>query len=80
MEGECHFLEGNHRTRKKVGWVRKTLEEIGIDGGRVQMFNLSSAMAPEFARIATEMTVTVNALGPLASSGKTGGPARQRAE
>ena len=27
--------------------VRKTLEEIGIDGSRVQMFNLSSAMAPD---------------------------------
>lgn len=40
-------------------YVRKILEEIGIDGSRVQMFNLSSAMAPEFARIANEMTETV---------------------
>ena len=45
--------------------VRKTLEEIGIEGSRVQMFNLSSAMAPEFARIAREMTDTVKSLGPL---------------
>jgi hypothetical protein len=30
------------------------------------MFNLSSAMAPEFARIAGEMTETVETLGPLA--------------
>ena len=42
------------------------MEEIGIDGSRVQMFNLSSAMAPEFARIAREMTETVTELGPLA--------------
>lgn len=66
MDGECHFLEGNKRTRKKVDLMRKTLEEIGIDGSRVRMFNLSSAMAPEFARIAREMTETVAALGPLA--------------
>jgi F420-non-reducing hydrogenase iron-sulfur subunit len=46
--------------------MRKTLEEIGIDGSRVQMFNLSSAMAPEFARVAREMTARVSALGPLA--------------
>ena len=45
--------------------VRKTLEEIGIDGSRVQMFNISSAMAHEFARIAREMTETVKKLGPL---------------
>ena len=79
MEGECHFLEGNHRTRKKVEWVRKTLEQIGIAGDRVRMFNLSSAMAPEFARIATEMTATVNALGPLAAGGRTAGSTGQRA-
>ena len=48
-------------------FVSKTLEEIGIDGSRVQMFNLSSAMAPEFARIARDMTATVKTLGPLDS-------------
>lgn len=68
MDGECHFLEGNRRTRKKVDLVRKTLEEIGIDGSRVRMVNLSSAMAPEFARIAREMTEHVAALEPLAGS------------
>ena len=66
MDGECHFLEGNRRTRKKVDLVRKTLEEIGVDGSRVQMFNLSSAMAPEFAKVAKEMTETVKSLGPIA--------------
>jgi F420-non-reducing hydrogenase iron-sulfur subunit len=65
MDGECHFLEGNRRTRKKVDLMKKTLEEIGIDGSRVQMFNLSSAMAPEFSRVAREMTDTVAALGPM---------------
>ncbi|BBO72335.1 hypothetical protein DSCA_62650 [Desulfosarcina alkanivorans] len=45
--------------------MRKTLEDVGIDGSRVQMFNLSSAMAPEFARIARRMTDTVAALGPM---------------
>ena len=45
--------------------MRKTLEEIGIEGARVRMVNLSSAMAPEFARIARKMTDTVSELGPL---------------
>ena len=45
--------------------VKKTLEEIGIDGSRVQMFNLSSARAPEFARIACEMTETVKSMRKL---------------
>jgi F420-non-reducing hydrogenase iron-sulfur subunit len=44
--------------------VRKTLSLLGIDPDRVQMFNLSSAMGPRFAEIATQMTADVRRLGP----------------
>ena len=64
LEGECHFLKGNLRARKKVNYVKKTLEEIGIEPGRVEMFNLSSAMGPRFAEIASEMTQRIKNLGP----------------
>lgn len=64
LEGECHFLTGNLKTKKKVTFVRQTLEEIGIEPERVQMFNLSSAMGPRFAEIATEMTAKISKLGP----------------
>jgi F420-non-reducing hydrogenase iron-sulfur subunit len=40
------------------------LEQIGLGGERVQMFNLSSAMGARFAEIAAEMTQNVKALGP----------------
>lgn len=64
LEGECHFLEGNLKAKKKVAAVQKSLAEIGIEPERVQMFNLSSAMGPRFAEIATEMTGIVRRLGP----------------
>ena len=64
LEGECHFLEGNLKTKKKVTAVQKALAEIGIEPERVRMFNLSSAMGPRFAEIATEMTEAIRALGP----------------
>ncbi len=64
LEGECHFLTGNLKTRRKVEYVQKTLAEIGIDPGRVEMFNLSSAMGPRFAEIAREMTERTRELGP----------------
>ena len=64
MEGECHFMEGNLRARKRVNYVKKVMEEIGIEPQRVAMFNLSSAMGPRFAEIAAEMTQRVKALGP----------------
>lgn len=46
LEGECHFLNGNIKTRKKVEYVKKVLKEIGFEPERVEMFNLSSAMGP----------------------------------
>lgn len=64
MEGECHFMEGNLRARKRVTYVKKVLTEIGIEPERVEMFNLSSAMGPRFAEIASEMTQRIQELGP----------------
>jgi F420-non-reducing hydrogenase iron-sulfur subunit len=39
---------------------------IGIEGERIRMFNLSSAMGPQFAQYATEMTEQIRSLGPSA--------------
>ena len=64
LEGECHYLTGNIKTRKKVNYVKKVLQEIGIEPERVEMFNLSSAMGLKFAEIAREMNEKIEALGP----------------
>jgi len=39
------------------------LRSVGLEPERVRMFNLSSAMAGQFAAAATEMTEIVAALG-----------------
>ncbi len=64
LEGECHYISGNIKTRKKVNYVKKTLEEIGIEPERIEMFNLSSAQGARFSEIAAEMTEQVRKLGP----------------
>jgi coenzyme F420-reducing hydrogenase delta subunit len=64
LEGSCHYNEGNIRARQRVGHVRRLLEEIGIEGDRVRMYNLSSGEAPTFAAYAKEMTDHIRGLGP----------------
>lgn len=64
LEGECHYLRGNIRARKRVDRLKELLEECGIGGERVAMYNLSSAQGQRFAEIAREMTEKVRALGP----------------
>lgn len=64
MEGDCHFLKGNIRARKRVEYVKKILDELGIGGERLEMYNLSGSMGPRFAEIAQEMTERIRKLGP----------------
>lgn len=64
MEGECHFLTGNLKARKRVEYVKQVLKELGIEPERVEMFNLSAGEGPRFAEIAREMVERVKALGP----------------
>ena len=64
LEGECHFLRGNLRARKRVQYVKTLLEEVGLGAGRVEIYNMSSAQGQRFAEVAREMTEKIRALGP----------------
>jgi coenzyme F420-reducing hydrogenase delta subunit len=64
LEGTCHYKEGNYRARERVNHVRMLLDEIGLEGDRVRMYNLSSGEGPTFAAFAKEMTDHIRQLGP----------------
>jgi len=74
LEGACHYNEGNIRARERVEHVRLLLAEIGMEGDRVRMYNLSSGEAPTFAAYAREMTEHIRSLGPNPLNKKKGGP------
>jgi hypothetical protein len=40
------------------------LEEIGLEGQRLQMINISAAMAGQFAFAAAELTAEIERIGP----------------
>ena len=69
-EGDCHFLLGNIRAKKRVGYVKSILKDLGINPGRVEMYNMSAADGPRFVDVAREFTERIKALGP--SPVKTG--------
>ena len=64
LEGQCHFLEGNLWARRRIAHARTLLTEVGVDPERVDMFNMSSAMGPEFAQTARDFTERIRRLGP----------------
>lgn len=41
-EGACRYVEGNFRAKKRVKWVSALMDEIGMDGRRLALFNLGA--------------------------------------
>jgi len=64
LEGDCHFRTGNLNARRRVERTQAVLASIGLEAGRIQMFNMSSAMGKRFAEAAQSMTEEIRALGP----------------
>jgi F420-non-reducing hydrogenase iron-sulfur subunit len=64
MPGDCHYLEGNANAKRRVERLQDLLGQIGLEPERVQMVNVSSAMAGQFVAAATQMSETITALGP----------------
>jgi F420-non-reducing hydrogenase iron-sulfur subunit len=64
LEGDCHFKNGNLRAARRVAYVRKLLNEIGIGGDRLEMITMSAGMGERFARMASDFTDKMRELGP----------------
>ena len=64
LEGNCHFVEGNLRARKRTERIRSMLDEIGVGGERLAMVNLSDVMANEFADHMKGTMEKIRSLGP----------------
>ena len=64
LEGNCHFLDGNIRARKRVAYLQKELKGVGLEPKRLRMYNLSASQGPMFASIAREFVDLVRSLGP----------------
>ncbi len=67
-EGNCHFLDGNIRAKKRVNYAKALLREAGLEKERLEMFNLSASQGKRFAQICQEMTERIKRLGPNDSS------------
>ena len=63
-EGQCRYVEGNLRAKKRVIWVKKLLDEIGLDGSRLSIFNVSSEDEGKAVRILQKIRSDLADLGP----------------
>jgi hypothetical protein len=67
--GDCHYLDGNLYTAKRMQVLRHLLEIAGLGPDRLQLRWVSSAEGQLFARYVTELTEVIRDLGPLDREG-----------
>ena len=63
--GDCHYITGNHRTKKRIAILKRILNYLGIDARRVRIDWVSAAEGAKFAQIVTEFTEEIRKLGPI---------------
>ena len=62
--GDCHYIEGNYYARRKFALLKKLLEHMGIEPGRLHFSWISSAESTKFVDVVNDVTSAVKALGP----------------
>jgi len=63
--GDCHYQEGNFKALRRVLLLKRVLRDFGIDQRRLRLEWISAAEGEKFAKVSTEFTEEVRALGPL---------------
>ena len=62
--GDCHYVSGTYKTRRRVALIQRALSEIGIDPRRVRLEWISASEGNKFQQTMTEFTQQIKDLGP----------------
>ena len=62
--GDCHYMNGNYKTLRKVKLLQRLLAQLGLEPERLRLDWVSAAEGQRFARVVTDFTETVGQLGP----------------
>ena len=63
--GDCHYIEGNFKTARRMALLKKTLSQLGIEDERVRLDWVSASEGDRFVSIVDDMTEKIRALGPF---------------
>jgi len=62
--GDCHYMAGNYKTRRKVSLVKRLLSQLGVSPQRIRLEWVSAAEGQAFAQVVTDFIEKVKELGP----------------
>ncbi len=62
--GDCHYERGNITAEMRIGYVKKALEDAGLDPERLRFETISSSEGGKFAETIKKMVAHLKELGP----------------
>jgi len=62
--GDCHYVSGNYKTRRRMVLFSSIMRSLGLDEGRVLLRWISAAEGKKFADTVTEFTEQLRQKGP----------------
>jgi F420-non-reducing hydrogenase iron-sulfur subunit len=63
--GDCHYQQGNYKTRRRVELLRAVLRDLGVEDQRLRLEWISASEGEKVQRVCNEMTEELRRLGPL---------------
>jgi len=68
--GDCHYIEGNLQTERKIKMLKKLIAETGLEPERLRLEWVSASEGGRFADLVREFTDEIKTLGPSPLSGE----------
>ena len=62
--GDCHYIGGNYRTRRRMALLKFMLSQFGLNPDRFRLEWISASEGEKFARVVNEFVDRITELGP----------------
>jgi len=69
--GDCHYDQGNYYARRRFAILKKIIENLGLDAGRLRLSWVSASEGQRFADVVNEFNEKIKKLGPNPMNKKT---------
>ncbi len=62
--GDCHYINGNYKARRRIALLKEILGHFGIDPRRLRLTWIGASDGVQFAETIERMVAQIRALGP----------------
>ncbi len=63
--GDCHYVDGNYKTLRRMALLKKMLAQMGIEDERIRLQWVCASCGDDYVEAVDKMTAEIRKLGPL---------------